>query len=296
MTASSRPASAIRDKFISQAIDAQGDQMTKTPQLENVAISLADHVAEIRLNRPDKLNALSDGLMKDLIAAADWADSEPNVRCVVLSGEGRSFCAGMDMDTFKQIADGEFSDLLERTHGIANFFQRVVWAWRECRVPVIAAVNGAALGGGFQLALGADIRIVHPASKMSVMEIKWGLIPDMAGTALMCHLASEDVVRELTYTARIFDGAAAKEFGFATHLSDTPLDHALTLAAEIASKSPDAVRAGKTLLNQVADERAQELLTRESEYQTELITSPNQIEAINSVLEKRPAKYENAVD
>ena len=270
--------------------------MTNTPSLDNVSIHLADHIADIRLNRPDKLNALSNGLMNDLIAAASWVNQTPEIRCVVLSGEGRSFCAGMDMASFEQIAEGEFSDLLERTHGIANFFQQVVWAWRACKVPVIAAVTGAALGGGFQLALGADIRIVHPDAKMSVMEMKWGLIPDMAGTALMCHLASEDVVRELTYTARIFDGAAAKDFGFATHLDAAPREHALQLAGEIAAKSPDAVRAAKLLMNQLADHRAAELLQRESDYQTDLISSPNQVEAIKSTLEKRPAKYANAAE
>ena len=267
--------------------------MTDTPNLENVSIALVDHVADIRLNRPDKLNALSNGLMQDLVAAAAWVNNEPEVRCVVLSGEGRGFCAGLDMESFGQIAEGEFSDLLERTHGIANFPQQVVWGWRECRVPVIAAVAGVALGGGFQVALGADIRIVQPSCKLSIMEMKWGLIPDMAGTALMCHLASEDIVRELTYTARIFDGVAAKEFGFATHVSDSPLEDAVRLAKEIASKSPDAVRSAKLLMNEVADHQAPELLQRESDQQTELIRMPNQVEAIKSTLEKRPAQYEN---
>ncbi len=269
--------------------------MSDIPELENVSIALADHVADIRLNRPSKLNALSNGLMNDLITAAEWASDEPEVRCVVLSGEGRGFCAGMDMESFEQIANGQFADLLERTHGIANFFQRVVWAWRECEVPVIAAVSGAALGGGFQVALGADIRIIHPECKLSIMEMKWGLIPDMAGTALMVHLASEDIVRELTYTARVFDGTAAKEYGFATHLDATPFERAMQLAAEIASKSPDAVRAAKRILNEAADHRAPELLQRESDYQTELIMSPNQVEAIKSALEKRPAKFTNVV-
>jgi len=268
--------------------------MNRMPEFAYIKINLENQVADIRLSRPDKLNALSLGLMEDIISAAKWANDNSEVRCVVLSGEGRGFCAGIDMEALKNNADGTFADLIKRTHGNTNFFQQVVWVWRECRVPVIAAIHGAAIGGGFQLALGADIRIVHPKSKMSIMEMKWGLIPDMAGTALMCHLASEDIVRELTYTARVFDGQKAKDYGFATHVSETPFEDAMTLALEITGNNPDAVVASKRLFNDIADFQADDILMNESVLQSDVIMAPNQIEAVKAGFEKRRPVFKDA--
>jgi len=268
--------------------------MTDKKTFGDVTIEVNGPVADVKLNRPDKLNALSQALLQGLIDAAAWINETPKIRCVVLSGEGKGFCAGLDMQSFSNPSQSKMTDLNMRTHGIANFFQQAIWGWRECKVPVIAAIQGVAVGGGFQIALGADIRIVHPASKMSVMEMKWGLIPDMGGTALMCHLASEDIVRELTYTARIFDGIAAKDYGFATHLSETPVQEAMTLAQEIASNNPEAVIAAKTLFNDVADFRAADILKRESQLQMEIVMRPNQIEAIKATFEKRPADFKDA--
>ena len=259
-----------------------------------ISINVANHIADIRFNRPDKLNALNRDVMDALIDAAVRVKSQTGIRCVLLSGEGRGFCAGLDRAGFQDMDGGSFTDIRKRTHGIANFFQQVVWGWRDCPVPVIAALQGVALGGGFQIALGADIRIAHPDTKMSIMEMKWGLIPDMAGTALMCHLASEDIVRELTYTARIFSGEEAGRYGFVSHISDDPYACAMELATEIASKNPDAIRAAKALLNKVADDRAAELLLNESVLQSDILMQPNQIEAVQATLEKRPAKFRNS--
>jgi len=258
---------------------------------ESISIKVENYVADIRLNRPEKLNSLSENLIEDLIEASSWVKRQSNIRCVVLSGQGRGFCAGMDMASFQSMASGEFSDLMERTHGITNIFQQVVWGWRECKVPVIAAVQGVALGGGFQIMLGADIRIAHPETKMSIMEMKWGLVPDMAGTALMCHLASEDIIRELTYTGRVFSGEEAKSLGLVTHLSGDPLAQAMSLAEDIASKSPDAIRAAKQLFNRAADHRAKENLQSESDLQTEILMKPNQLEAVKATLEKREPSF-----
>ena len=258
-----------------------------------ISINVANHIADIRFNRPDKLNALNRDVMDALIDAAARVKSQTGIRCVLLSGEGRGFCVGLDRAGFQDMDGGSFTDIRKRTHGIANFFQQVVWGWRDCPVPVIAALQGVALGGGFQIALGADIRIAHPDTKMSIMEMKWGLIPDMAGTALMCHLASEDIVRELTYTARIFSGEEAGRYGFVSHISDDPYACAMELATEIASKNPDAIRAAKALLNKVADDRAAELLLNESVLQSDILMQPNQIEAVQAMLEKRPAKFRN---
>jgi enoyl-CoA hydratase/carnithine racemase len=183
------------------------------------------------------------------------------------------------------------ADLLERTHGISNAAQQVAMVWREVPVPVIAAVHGVAFGGGLQVALGADIRIVAPDTKLSVMEIKWGLVPDMAGMVLMRELARSDVVRELTFTGRIFSGEEALQIGFATRLSADPLAEALQMAHEIAGKSPDAIRAGKRLLNASLAQSAAELLMAESIEQKALIGSVNQTEAVKANIERRAPQF-----
>lgn len=264
---------------------------------ERVAIEVKDGVADVRLTRADKMNALDDAMFEGLIEAGDKVANDPAVRCVVLSGEGRAFCAGLDMGNFGKMASGGDGaptarrKLADRTHGIANRPQQAVWTWRACPVPVIAAVHGVALGGGFQVALGADIRIVHPETKMAVLEIKWGLVPDMAGTAIMRGLARDDIVRELTYTGRIFSGAEAFQYGFATKLSETPREDALALAAEISGKNPDAIRRDKAIFNALGHMSDADALLQESKLQDEVIGKPNQIEAVMAALEKRPAKF-----
>ena len=262
---------------------------------DRVQISIEDGVADVRLVRVDKMNALDPAMFEALVAAGDRLKSERGLRSVVLSGEGRAFCAGLDMSNFQRTAAGEArprpagrSDLAQRTHGVANAAQYAVWVWREIPVPVIAAVHGVAFGGGFQLMLGADMRFVTPDVRLAVLEIKWGLIPDMSGTLLMRHLAREDVIRELTYTGRIFSGEEALRYGFATRVCADPRSEALALAREIAGKNPDAIRAAKRLMNKVAevtDPRAG--LTHETEEQIALMGSPNQVEAVRASLEKR---------
>ena len=223
------------------------------------------------------------------------------MRAIVLSGEGRAFCAGLDMGNFGKMASGERdggksstgSSLVtaDRTPGGSNRAQHAVMVWREQPVPVIAAVHGVAFGGGFQLALAADMRFVAPDARMSVMEIKWGLVPDMAGMVLLRGLVRDDLVRELTYTGRIFEGAEAERLGLATRVCADPRAEALALAAEIAGKSPTAIRAAKRLLNMMQDEDQHALLKAESVEQAALIGSPNQVEAIMSNLQKRAAAY-----
>ena len=265
---------------------------------DRVKITVQDGVADVRMVRTDKMNALDDAMFDALVEAGKTVSNDPNVRCVVLSGEGRSFCAGLDMGNFGKMAQAGDPDapkrdnrLATRTHGLTNGPQQAVWAWRECPVPVIAAVHGVALGGGFQLQLGADIRITHPETKLSILEIKWGLIPDMAGTAIMRGLVRDDIVRELTYTGRIFSGAEAYEYGFATRLSETPYEDALALAREIASKSPDAIRGDKKVFNSVGQMSDAEALLQESEIQDTIIGQPNQIESVMAGLEKRAGRF-----
>jgi enoyl-CoA hydratase/carnithine racemase len=173
-------------------------------------------------------------------------------------------------------------DLVSRTHGICNRFQYAAWIWRELPVPVIAAVHGYALGGGFQLSLGADMRYVAPDTRLSVMEIRWGLVPDMAGTQLMRHLAREDIVRELSYTGRIFSGTEAFDYGFATRVTATPLDCARETARAIAAKSPEAVRAMKRLLNNAVATDPRAGLIEETIEQQALVDSPAQIAIVRA--------------
>jgi enoyl-CoA hydratase/carnithine racemase len=267
---------------------------------DRISMTVNDGVADVRLIRSDKMNAL-DGAMFDAIeAVGEKIREDKSIRVVVLSGEGKAFCAGLDMSNFAAMADpdaesevggGEARKLETRTHGIVNKPQYAAWMWHELPVPVIAAVHGVAYGGGLQLALGADIRYVTPDARMSIMEIKWGLVPDMAGTQLLRHLARDDVIRELTYTGRIFSGEEALEYGLATRVCFDPLTEALATAKEIAGRNPDAIRADKQLFNESRNAELAEGLLLESRLQDAVIGTPNQIEAVMSELEKRPAKY-----
>jgi enoyl-CoA hydratase/carnithine racemase len=266
---------------------------------DRVKITIENGVADIRFVRTDKMNALDDAMFSAILAAGERMKTEKGVRAVVLSGDGRAFCAGLDMGNFGKMAEGtrkqgESSaggNLDDRSHGEANRAQYAALVWRDVPVPVIAAVHGVAFGGGFQIMLGADIRYTAPDTKLCVMEIKWGLVPDMGGIELMRHLAREDLIRELTYSGRIFSGEEAFQYGFATRVTATPREDALKLAHEIAGKSPTAMRANKRLMNLAARGTAAEILQAESTEQIALIGSPNQVEAILSNLQKRAANY-----
>ncbi|WP_369725311.1 crotonase/enoyl-CoA hydratase family protein [Bradyrhizobium sp. LLZ17] len=265
---------------------------------ERVAISISEGVADVRLVRADKMNALDQAMFEALVAATERLSKEKGVRAVVLSGEGRAFCAGLDMGRFAAMKEkggngipgGENRDLTKRTHGQANFAQAAVWGWRQLPMPVIAAIQGVAFGGGFQLALGADMRFLAPDARMSVMEIKWGLVPDMAGTPILASLVRDDILRDLTYTGRIFSAQEAMAFGLATRICDDPRAAALEAARDIAGKSPDAIRAAKRMLNNLSVDPGPALLA-ESVEQQKLIGSANQTEAVRANLEKRAPRF-----
>ena len=267
---------------------------------ERVTVELKNGVADVRLARPEKINAIDAAMFKALTEMGSHLAQEPSVRAVVLSGEGRGFCAGLDMSSFQAMGDGSREEttgdggLLSPDHeSPANAAQRAAWIWQELPVPVIAAVHGVAYGGGFQIAMAADIRFVAPDARLSVMEIKWGLIPDMTGTQTLRHLVPLDVAKELTFTGRVISGCEAVDLGLATHVSERPLDDALALAQEIASKSPDAIRAGKKLLNAAPLVSLEDGLRLEAKLQRQLIGSPNQIEAVRSNLEKRAPDFKD---
>ena len=265
---------------------------------DRVQVTIAGGVADVRMVRADKMNALDAAMFEALVATAKRLGDEKGLRAVVLSGEGRAFCAGLDMGRFAAmkekggngIAGGEARDLTARTHGIANFPQMAVWGWRQLPVPVIAAVHGVAFGGGFQLALGADMRFLSADARMSIMEIKWGLVPDMAGTPILAGLVRDDILRELTYTGRIFSAQEALSYGLATRICDDPRAAALEVAREIAAKSPDAIRAAKRMFNRLSADPAPALLA-ESIEQQKLIGSSNQLEAVRANIDKRAPHF-----
>ena len=270
------------------------EEQAATTSDERVTVEINDGVAEVTLNRPDKLNALDRAMFGAIIAAGERLTRTAGLRAVVLVGAGKGFCAGLDKETFAALAaDGApaLGDLTKRTHGIANAFQQAAYVWRTLSVPVIAAIHGVALGGGFQIALGADIRYVAPDARLAILEIKWGIVPDMGGIALMRELARSDVIRELAMTGRIFSGAEALAYGFATSLHADPLAAARSTAKEIAARNPDAVRSVKRLLNFASDAGSAAILLAESKEQAALIGSPNQIEAVRAGMEGRPGRF-----
>ena len=262
---------------------------------DRVTIEIREGVADVRLNRPDKLNALDAAMFQGLHEAGASLAADRSLRAVVLSGEGRAFCAGLDFQSFMAMAGeaprGERSLLQRDASSPANWAQGAAYVWAELPVPVIAAVHGVAYGGGLQIALAADLRLVAPDARLSVMEVKWGLVPDMSGTQTLRHLVRLDVARELTYTGRVVSGIEAVELGLATRTSDDPRAAAFELAGEIAARSPDAVRAAKRLLTRAGLVSLEEGLRPEAELQRGLIGRPNQVEAARANLEKRAPKF-----
>ena len=244
-----------------------------TASQERVRVTLGpDGIAQVCLSRADKLNALDSAMFDAIITAGERLAAMDDLRCVVLSGEGKAFCSGLDLAMLGMLAGSELQ-LAARTHGLANWFQQVAMQWRALPVPVIAAVHGVCFGGGLQIAAGADIRVVAGDSRLSVMELKWGIVPDMGHFALWRGLVREDVLRELTWTAREFSGEAAQALGFATHVAADPLARAMAIAQEIAAKDPAAIRAAKALFNSAADMTTGAILLAESVAQDRLLAA-----------------------
>ena len=257
---------------------------------DRVSVEVADGVAEVRLTRADKRNALDRAMFRALIDAGERLAADRSVRCVVLSGEGAGFCAGLDLSLFAAMADGspEAGDLVG---DIRDEAARAVRVWVDLPVPVIAAVHGVAVGGGLQLALGADLRIVAPDAQLGVFEIKWGIVPDMGGTQLLPPLVGPDVAKDLMFTGRTVTGAEGRALGLVTRLADDPRAVALEVAAEIASRNPQAIRVIKELVDG-SRSRAFADGAREEHDRTEgIIGSPNQLEAVRANLEQRPGRF-----
>ena len=258
-----------------------------------VTVDVTDGVADVRLNRPDKYNALSPEMFQAIIDAGERLSEAREVRAVVLSGNGRGFCAGLDMASMQGLAstDANPGTLLKRDERPENHAQRPAYIWKRLPVPTIAAVHGVAYGGGLQIALGTDIRIAAPDAKLSVLEIKWGLIPDMSISQTLRDVVPLDVAKELTFTGRVLNGEDARELGLVTRVADEPHAAAMGLAREIAGKSPDAIRAAKRLYETSWHADAREGLELEASLQTGLIGSPNQVEAVKANFGKRNPKF-----
>ena len=259
---------------------------------ERIRIDITDHVATVTMVRADKHNALDAAMFQALHDTIDALRADPTVRAVVLHGEGPSFCSGLDVASFMSDNGGPTVNLLERLPGAdANYAQRAATGWAEVPAPVIAAIHGNCFGGGLQIALGADIRIAAPDATLCVMEIRWGLIPDMGITRTITRLVPIDVAKELTFTGRRISGEEADELGLVTRVAHDPLAAALELAREIAGKSPNATRDAKRLYDEMWNAPAGESLALESELQQALIGSPNQIAAVTAGMAKQPAEF-----
>lgn len=268
---------------------------------ELVLIDIQDSVAHVRLNRPDKYNALSPEMFEAITNAGRSLIENKSVRAVVLSGEGKGFCAGLDFQRFAEMQSQEKAEEKDmkadlfggESETIANRAQWVAYIWKQVPVPVIAALHGVSYGGGLQIALGADIRLASPDATFSIMEIKWGLVPDMSGTQTLRDLLRLDVAKELAFTGRIIDAKEAAEIGLITSVCDDPVKEAHTLATEIANKSPHAVAACKQLFEEAWHSSAAGGLKLEEKLQRTLIGSPNNVEAVMANFEKRPPKYKD---
>ena len=264
------------------------------PDNERLTIELGDDgVAQVKLIRADKMNALDPEMFSRIIEAGNVLQRMKGLRAVVLSGEGKAFCAGLDTSSFARQPSPDEPELTERTYGNSNKFQQVAMQWRKLPVPVIAAVHGVCFGGGLQIASGADIRIVHPETRMAIMELKWGLVPDMGGYALWRGLVRDDVLRELVYTNREFTGEEAQGLGLATYVDQDPLARATAIAGDIANRNPHAIRAAKRLQAGMLERDTDAILLEESIEQHAIMRTKNQVEAVMAGMQKRKANYED---
>jgi enoyl-CoA hydratase/carnithine racemase len=271
---------------------------------DRVTVAISGDIADVRLDRPEKRNALDPAMFDAISKAGRDLVTNREIRAVVLSGNGNSFCAGLDFGSFQSMADSEKNDGgsggntssgenagVMQPGAITHLAQQICWVWQEVPVPVVAALQGHALGGGMQLALGADIRVAHGETQFAMREVHWGLIPDMTGTLMLSRLVRDDVAKDLVFSARIISGIEAHALGVVTRLSDKPFETAMQIAREIADRSPDAVRGAKSLINRLSNSGAAEHFAEERRIIYSLIGKPNQVEAVMSNFEKRPAKF-----
>ncbi|WP_415402327.1 crotonase/enoyl-CoA hydratase family protein [Tateyamaria sp. SN3-11] len=258
-----------------------------------VTVTYENHIAHVRLTRADKMNAVDQAMIDAVIAAGNEVAAS-DARVCVISGEGKGFCAGIDVSGLSAMIGKDPGDLLmPRTHGegTTNQWQEVAMVWTRVPVPVIVAIHGVCFGAGLQLALGGDIRIAAPDAQLAVMEMKWGIVPDMGGMVLLPRLVRSDVLRKLTYTATPVSAEKAEAWGLVTELAEDPLAAAMDLAGELALKSPSALRAAKALVGYAETHAPDDVLLEESRVQAALIGKPHQMEVIAATFQKRPPNF-----
>jgi enoyl-CoA hydratase/carnithine racemase len=261
--------------------------------MSRVSIVHKNHIAHVRLTRSDKMNAVDQEMITSVIAAGEEIAAS-DARVVIISGEGKAFCAGIDISGLSGMIGKDPAELLmPRTHGdgTTNQWQEFAMVWARMDIPVIAAVHGVCFGAGIQLALGADIRIASPDAQFAVMEMKWGIVPDMGGMVLLPKLVRSDVLRRMTYTAEPVGAEQAERWGLVTELADDPLAAAQKLAETIAGKSPSAIRAAKRLIAVAETSDAKTVLDAESREQVKLMGKPHQMEVVAAAFGKRPAVF-----
>ena len=258
---------------------------------DRVRIEIKGGVAEVTLNRPEKLNAIDKPMFSALIDAGNTLAADGSVRAVVLCGEGKGFCGGLDIQSLMGDLE-DARDLMARDdRSPANFVQQAAWVWRELPVPVVAAIHGAAFGAGLQIAMAADIRVVAPDARLSLREIQWGLIPDIAITQTFRGVVAIDVAKELTYTGREVSGEEARALNLATYVDEDPRNRALAIAGDIARQSPEAIRAAKRLWNEAPECSPEEALKLESALQAALIMGTNHREAVTAAMTRQAPDF-----
>ncbi|KAA5826056.1 crotonase/enoyl-CoA hydratase family protein [Saccharopolyspora hirsuta] len=260
---------------------------------DRVSVEIDGPLAHVTMTREDRLNGLDLAMLRGLIDAAAQVRADRSVRAVVLSGAGRSFSAGLDFASVGEKQGQMMLNFLRPPWRSTNLYQEACWAWRRLPVPVLAVIRGHCFGGALQLALGADFRFAAPDAQFSVMEAKWGLVPDMSGTATLRELLPMDVAKRLAMTAEVFDGAKAGELGLVTEVDDDPHAAALKLAEQLATRSPDAVAATKRLFQRAWHVSPWQAFRLESAYQLRLLLGANHKIARKANGAKKAAEYVN---
>ncbi|WP_163338891.1 crotonase/enoyl-CoA hydratase family protein [Desulfopila sp. IMCC35008] len=262
---------------------------------DRVQLDIEENIAYVTLNRPDKHNGLDEEMLLSLIHTARTIRKDRSIRCVILQGNGPSFCAGLDFGYVAKhpIMVPKYFAKLPWTK--ANNFQRVAHIWRELPIPVIAVIHGNCFGGGMQIILACDYRIAEPDANLSILEMKWGLIPDMSGMVTLSRLTRVDIAQELTMTGRFFSGQEGAEYGLISKISADPLAEARELARTICEKSPDAIAATKYLFKKTWKKDTRMALLWERLTQLRLFASKNQRIAMHNALNKdnEPKAFKN---
>jgi enoyl-CoA hydratase/carnithine racemase len=261
--------------------------MSTKNQTPRIALEIKDQIAFVTLNRADKLNALDMPMFEAIVNTTKQLKKDKAIRAIILSGDGPAFCSGLDVKSMFKNPLTAVKLLIKPGARASNLAQDVSFLWRDVPVPVIAVTHGKCWGGGFQIALGADFRYSTPDCEFSIMESRWGLIPDMAGTIALRELASIDVIKELAMTARIFKGDEAKQLGLVTHVFDDPMTEAIKFVDEIKKRSPDAIANTKLLFNKTWLSTIRQALNWETKLQKRLIGRYNQRAAISQGTAKK---------